>query len=1000
MDKLAHYSKQSIVHPWPYDIHIGDDSTISIPSSGDIMHTAHLKITWPSDAPALTAPATALIDFMELLYDGEVIERVYGENMYINNDLEVPTAKQPGLSNLIGPSMTTFYIQLPFTILDTGLPLCALDQQPKLRVVFNKRASTYTKPIKTELLVEYVYIPQKELEYMKTHTLTYSTRSYQRLQFVVGAGTSNVSVLSEFVNDVNELYWVVQNTGADGVYDYGGRDSVRSVRLTFNGSDVLVPEIGTGQYLRVVQPLQHHARVSSNYYYMYSFVCPVNMSKVLRQQHTINLIENGYERRVTLYAKSLNEFRVGNGIGHMRDKMRESGSLVSTSVGVGYNIVSTLAGRSTGLPAFSDGTGTNTKFFYPEGITYDGQGNLYICDTRNSVIRKIVIATRAVTTIAGLAATAGSTDATGPAARFNRPARLIYVGGNLYICDTDNHTIRKLVVATGEVTTIAGLAGSSGSTDATGSVARFYFPKGIAYDGSGNLYICDTGNYTIRKLVISTGAVTTISGLAGTQGSTDAIGLNARFSEPTDITYDGSANLYICDFKRTSIRYSNIRKLTIATGEVSTFAGSSTTYGSSDGIGSAASFFLPVGITYDGLGNLYVCDYNTIRIIVISSGAVTTLAGGVYGANTDISVLGQVVYDGLGNLYICDYDNWSIKKFTISVREVITFAGSDRGGGYLNGIGGKAVFQNVYRIVYDGLGNLYITEANNIIRKLVISSGAVTTIAGLAGSSGSTDGNGETATFYEPLGITYDGQGNLFICDSQNHTIRKVVISSGAVTTIAGLAGSSGSDDGIGSVARFNLPNGITCDGQGNLFICDRLNDAIRKLVISTGAVTTIAGLSGNPGSADGIGTNARFKGPNEIVYDGQGNLFISDTSNHTIRKLVISSGAVTTIAGLAGSSGSADGIGSNARFLFQIGITCDGQGNLFICDYQNRTIRKLVIATQTVTTIAGLAGSQNYIDGAGSDARFAGPDGITYDGNGNLYVCDRPTYTIRKIIL
>jgi len=587
MDKLAHYSKQSLVHPWPYDIHIGDDSTISIPASGDIMHSAHLKITWPSDAPTLTAPATSLIDFMELLYDGEVIERVYGENMYINNDLDVPTQKQSGLSNLIGPSMTTFYIQLPFTILDTGLPLCALDQQPKLRVVFNKKASTYTKPIKTELLVEYVYVSDKELEYMKTHTLTYSTRSYQRLQFVVPVGTSNVNVLSEFVNDVSELYWVVQNTGADGFYDYGGRESVRSIRLTLNGSDVLVPEIGTGQYLRVVQALQHHVRVPTNYYYMYSFVCPVNMTNITRQEHTINLVENGYERRLTLYAKSLNEFRVGHGIGHMRDKMRESGSLVSKSVGSGYNVVSTIAGK----PGQRN---SDSSFFNPFGIAYDGNGNLYITDMYTQTIRKIVIATGAVTTIAGLAGSQGTADGVGSAARFYQPYGIVYDGnGKLNIADA--YSSRQLVIATGAVTTIAGLD------------VRY-----ASADGVGNLYITDNGNRIIQKLVIATGVVTTIAGLAGSSGSVDGVGSAARFNGPVGIAYDGNGNLFICDTSNNTIR-----KLVIATGAVTTIAGLAGSSGSADGVGSAARFGYPRGIVYDGNGNLYNPDNYTIRKIIL-----------------------------------------------------------------------------------------------------------------------------------------------------------------------------------------------------------------------------------------------------------------------------------------------------------------------------------------------------------------------------------------------
>jgi streptogramin lyase len=822
---------------------------------------------------------------------------------------------------------------------------------------------------------------------MKMHTLTYSTRSYQRLQFIVPIGTSNVSVLSEFVNDVSEMYWVVQNTSADGFYDYGGRDSVRSIRLALNGSDVLVPEIGTGQYLRVVQALQHHVRVPTNYYYMYSFVCPVNMTHITRQEHTINLIENGYERRLTLYAKSLNEFRVGHGIGHMRDKMRESGSLVSSSVGSGYNIVSTFSGYAASY-SYNDGIGTSARLLQPNDITYDGQGNLFFSEETSSTIRKLVIATGEVTTIAGLAGSFGSADGVGSAARFNQPAGIVYVSGNLYICDRYNHTIRKLVISTGQVTTIAGLAGSGGSADGVGANARFLRPFGLAYDGLGNLYICDESNHTIRKLVISTSAVTTIAGLARSSGSDDGVGSAARFYYPERIVYV-SGNLYICDTGN-----STIRKLVISTSEVTTIAGSAGSSGTVDGIGSAAGFTGPRGITYDGQGNLFICENIAIRKLVISSGLVITVTGGVYGANANIGPRG-IVYYGQGIFYICDFENCNIKKLDILTYELSIIAGGLDIYGIIDGISNLGTYKNTQSIVYDGNGNMFVSD-DMTIRKLNIYNAHLTTFAGTVTESYigiSIDGNGTNARFNYIETMAYDGQGNLFISD--NNTIRKLVISSGAVTTIAGFAGSSGSADGVGTTARFVRPFGLTYDGNGNLFISD--NNTVRKMVISTSAVTTIAGTAGNDGSDDGIGSAARFYGPWGIVYVS-GNLYICDAENHTIRKMVIATQAVTTIAGLAGSSGSADGVGSDARFNKPYGITYDGQGNLFICDFENYTIRKLVISTSAVTTIAGTPGTRGFNDGTSSSATFIGPVSCGYDEAGSLFIAD--LFGIRKIIL
>jgi len=169
---------------------------------------------------------------------------------------------------------------------------------------------------------------------------------------------------------------------------------------------------------------------------------------------------------------------------------------------------------------------------------------------------------------------------------------------------------------------------------------------------------------------------------------------------------------------------------------------------------------------------------------------------------------------------------------------------------------------------------------NHLIRKIVISTGVVTTVAG-TGSSGSANGTGTSASFNYPYGITTDGT-NLYVTDSGNHLIRKIVISTGAVTTVAG-TGSSGSANGTGTSASFNSPFGITTDGT-NLYVADSSNHLIRKIVISTGAVTTLAG-TGSSGSANGTGTSASFNIPSRITTDGT-NLYVADFDNHLIRQI------------------------------------------------------------------------------------------------------------------
>ncbi len=328
------------------------------------------------------------------------------------------------------------------------------------------------------------------------------------------------------------------------------------------------------------------------------------------------------------------------------------------------------------------------------------------------------------------------------------------------------------------------------------------------------------------------------------------------------------------------------------------------------------------------------------------------------------------------------------------VAAVTTLAGSAGVSGSVDGTGIAARFSLPYGVTTDGT-NLYVTDSgNSTIRKIVISTGVVTTLAGTAGTSGSADGIGTSASFNYPYGITTDGK-HLYITELNNNTIRKVVISTGVVTTLAGTASTHGSADGTGAAARFFYPTGITTDGT-NLYVADYDNSTIRKVVISTGSVTTLAGIAGASGSVDDIGSAARFYLPYSITTDGT-NLYVTDSGNSTIRKIVISTGSVTTLAGIAGASGSVDGIGSAARFYLPYSITTDGT-NLYVGEYGNFTIRKVVISAGSVTTLAGIAGVSGSVDGTGSAARFTGPTGITTDGT-NIYVVDYYNRTIRRII-
>ncbi len=317
---------------------------------------------------------------------------------------------------------------------------------------------------------------------------------------------------------------------------------------------------------------------------------------------------------------------------------------------------------------------------------------------------------------------------------------------------------------------------------------------------------------------------------------------------------------------------------------------------------------------------------------------------------------------------------------------VTTFAGNGTQGS-ADGNGTSATFFAPEAITTDGK-NLYVADsANDLIRKIVISTGEVTTLAG-TGAAGFLDATGTNAQFNDPTGLTTDGT-NVFVSDTGNHLIRKINISTAEVTTLAG-TGSSGSSDGTGTAASFSEPAGITSDGT-NLYLADRSNHRIRKIVISTGVVTTLAGSS--TGHTDGTGTGAQFSFPEGITTDGT-NLYVADTSNSVIRKIVISTAEVTTLAG-SGAQGMTDGNGTSATFNRPIAMTTDGT-NIYVGDSITSIIRKIEIASADVTTLAG-SGDRDFADGTGSNAKFLEPRGITTDGK-SIYVSDMQNHRIRRI--
>jgi sugar lactone lactonase YvrE len=650
--------------------------------------------------------------------------------------------------------------------------------------------------------------------------------------------------------------------------------------------------------------------------------------------------------------------------------------------------VTKLAGY-IGSQGSGDGDLEQATFACPFGIALDDATNLYVTDAQGQSVRKIT-PTGIVSTLAG---------------QFRAPGGIARDSvGNLYFADTLADTIYR-IASFGAVSKIAvfGLGGAS------------VLPVGVAVDASGNIYVVGRGSNVVYK-VSPAGVVATFAGKENTEGAADGASSDARFKSPFGVAIDVSGNIFVSDGGNHTIR-----KIT-PEGAVTTVAGAPGLTGSSDGIGAASRFRNPSGVTIDAMGNLYIVDNGnrTIRMMtpagVVSTVAGTALAAGAtdgYGALASFKDPYGIVVDGAGNLYVSDCGSNTIRKLTpngdtrtVTITPpasvfpengtVTTLAGKPGETGSADGEGSNARFSNIGPLAVDQAGSIIVGDGfpNNLLRK-VSPSGSVTTLAGTKGSlNTSRDGTGSQASFSEFPGITVDTAGNIYIPGPGSGGgisagLRKVT-PTGSVSTI---------DVPIYGGVRLGA---ITADPIGNIYAIDR--DRIDKITLSPISADIFAGQLDSFAPRyhfDGLGSAARFNSPGSIVVDTAGNVFVTDSANLVIRK-ISPDGVVSTFAGKVGRPGmgpdydsaTVDGIGEAARFDYPVGLAIDGANNLYVND--NHTIRKITPG-RMVTTVAGLAGVRGFVDGVGAAARFGELSAIAVDKAGTIYVTDN--WTIRKIV-